>query len=274
MKRALNQMTTPHLGFEQFLALAAELGCIGVEARNDMAALGRPLFDGMPPEVAGDLVRANGLRLVGLSQVYPFNNWNADRAQEVRDLISTANAAGAETISLIPRNDGSEIGNGERQANLRIALKEAYPLLAKAEMTALVEPLGFGRSSLRRKSELIDTIETLGFADRIKIVHDTFHHMLAGDGDFYAEHTGILHISGITDQSLAIDRMEDEDRGLVDENDRLGNVEQIAALLGSGYDGPVSFECFSPVTQQLQDPMTAIGRSFEFIETRIERMTA
>ena len=48
-----------------------------------------------------------GLRLVGLSQVYPFNSWDDERDEAVQSLIATAKAAGAETISLIPRNDGT-----------------------------------------------------------------------------------------------------------------------------------------------------------------------
>ncbi len=270
MKKALNQMTTPHLSFAAFLDLARALGCVGVEARNDMGALGRPLFDGMDPAEAGQMVRDHGLRLVGLSKVYPFNAWDAARKDEVAALIATAKAAGAETISLIPRNDGTGAGNGERQANLRIALKEIYPMLVAADMVALVEPLGFGRSSLRSKQELVDTIVALDIADRVKLVHDTFHHALAGGGDLYPAHTGIVHISAVIDPSLTLDEMQDEHRVLVGPDDRLGTVEQIAALRVAGYDGPVSYECFSPETQALRDPLHVIGASFAYIEAQIE----
>ena len=270
MKKALNQMTTPHLSFAAFLDLARALGCVGVEARNDMDALGRPLFDGMDPAEAGQMVRDRGLRLVGLSQVYPFNAWDAARKDEVAALIATAKAAGAETISLIPRNDGTGAGNGERQANLRIALKEIYPMLVAADMVALVEPLGFGRSSLRSKQELVDTIEALDIADRVKLVHDTFHHALAGGGDLYPAQTGIVHISAVIDPLLTLDEMQDAHRVLVGPDDRLGTIDQIAALLAAGYDGPVSYKCFSPKTQALRDPLHDIGASFAYIEAQIE----
>ena len=36
--------------------------------------MSRPLFDGAPPERAGAMARDRGLRLVGLSQVYLFND--------------------------------------------------------------------------------------------------------------------------------------------------------------------------------------------------------
>jgi 2-keto-myo-inositol isomerase len=266
MKRALNHMTTPNLGYEAFLDLARALDCVGVEVRNDIA---RPLFDGMDPGAAGELARARGVRLVGLSQVYPFNAWSPAIAEEVRALIATAQAAGAETISLIPRNDGSATGEAERRRNLRDALAGVRPMIEDAGMVALVEPLGFARSSLRSKAELVEAIEELGARGRFKLVHDTFHHTLAGGGALFPEHTGIVHISAVVDPALSIGEMEDEHRVLVDERDRLGNVEQIAALLAAGYDGPVSYECFSPETHALADPLAELRRSFEFIAVGI-----
>lgn len=264
MKTALNHMTVPNLGYESFLDLAAKLGCIGVEVRNDIP---RPLFDGRPAEEAGRMAIDKGLRLVGLSQVYPFNDWNTEREDAVKALIATAKASGAETISLIPRNDGTAVGNGERQANLRIALKGVLPLLQDANLTALVEPLGFLRSSLRSKADLVETISAIGGQDHFKIVHDTFHHTLADGGPIYPEMTGIVHISAVVDPKLTISEMEDEHRVLVDADDRLGNVAQIKALISAGYDGAISYECFSPETHALSDPYTEIKRSFDYISS-------
>lgn len=60
IKRALNQKTSPHLSYEEFLDLAKALGCVGVEPRND---LGRGLFDGISAREAGAMARERGLRL-------------------------------------------------------------------------------------------------------------------------------------------------------------------------------------------------------------------
>ncbi|PWL36784.1 MAG: sugar epimerase [Marivita sp. XM-24bin2] len=266
MKRALNHMTVPQLDYAAFLALASALDCVGVEVRND---LDRALFDGIAPDTAGKMARDAGLRLVGLSQVYPFNSWSKAIHDEVRALIATAQASGAETISLIPRNDGKETGNGERHANLRIALKNIRPMLEDADLVALVEPLGFPRSSLRSKQDAVETIDALNASHVFKIVHDTFHHTLAGGGPIYAAQTGIVHISGVVEPALGIDEMEDEHRVLVGEKDRLGNIAQIRALLDAGYDGPISYECFSPLTHALSDPERAIRNSFEFISSQL-----
>lgn len=271
MQTALNHMTVPNLGYVSFLDLAAKLGCVGVEVRNDIA---RTLFDDLGPEEAGRIASDKGLRLVGLSQVYPFNDWTPEREDAVKSLIATAKASGAETISLIPRNDGTALGNGERQANLRVALKGVMPLLQDAKMTALVEPLGFQRSSLRAKTELVETIASIGGQDHFKIVHDTFHHTLADGGPIYPEMTGIVHISAVVDPKLTLAQMEDEHRVLIDARDRLGNVEQIAALIAAGYDGPISYECFSPETHALDDPYTEIKRSFDFISSQLQAHAA
>ena len=40
--------------------------------------------------------------------------------------------------------------------------------------------------------------------------------------------------------------LRDEDRGLVDKDDAIGNCEQIARLRRLGYAGPVSLEPFAP----------------------------
>ena len=81
---------------------------------------------------------------------------------------------------------------------------------------------------------------------RFKLVHDTFHHHLAGGGPIFPEHTGIVHISGVVDPALKPEEMQDGHRILVDADDRLGNIEQIRALLDAGYDGAFSYEPFSP----------------------------
>lgn len=99
ISRAINQKTARHLAYEAFLDLARNLDCVGVEPRND---LGRPLFDGISPSRAGAMARQRGLRLLGLSEVYPFNDWSEERANAIETLIAAAVESRAETISLIP----------------------------------------------------------------------------------------------------------------------------------------------------------------------------
>ncbi|MCX7645302.1 MAG: TIM barrel protein [Rhodobacteraceae bacterium] len=263
---ALNHMTVARKSFAETLGIAAALGCVGVELRNDLP---QPLFDGLAPEAAGERLREKGLRLLALAEVKRFNDWSEDKAAEALALMRIARAAGAEAVSLIPRNDGQGLGNGERQANLRVALRALKPMLEDHGLVGLVEPLGFAVCALRFKAEAVEAIEALGARDRFRLVHDTFHHTLAGGGPLYPEHTGIVHISGVVDPGVSVAEMTDAHRVLVDGADRLGNVEQLAALEAAGYRGPVSFEAFAPQVHALADPAREIARSFEFIRSRL-----
>ncbi|KRB58413.1 hypothetical protein ASE04_27695 [Rhizobium sp. Root708] len=250
MKFALNHITAPALDSRQFVDLAARLGCMGVELRNDLAdkeLTSRPFFDGARPAEVGEYARAKGIRLLGLSEVYGFNRWSDAMREKVKLLISQAKESGAETISLIPSNDGVEEPKKERLAGLRNALAAILPMLEKQDLVGLVEPLGFTTSSLRLKGEAVDAFEAVGGKDHFRLVHDTFHHHLAGETEFFPEWTGIVHISGVVDAGLRPEEMQDKHRILVNEADRLGNIEQIKHLNAVGYRGAYSFELFSPL---------------------------
>lgn len=259
---ALNHMTVARLGYAGLLDLAANLGCVGVEVRNDLP---QPLFDGADPAEAGAMAKAKGLRLLAVAEVKRFNDWSATKAAEALALMKIAEAAGAEAVSLIPRNDNLGMGNGERQAALRVALKALKPMLEDHGLTGLVEPLGFEICALRYKSEAVEAIEAIGGKGCFKLVHDTFHHTLAHGGDFFPDHTGIVHVSGVVDQTVTLGQMTDAHRILVDRADRLGNTDQIKALQAQGYRGPVSFEAFSPSVHALSDPATALQDSMDYL---------
>ena len=267
----LNQITMSEAPLGVFLDTAARLGCVGVELRND---LGRAMFDGQSATDTRKMLADRGLRILGLSQIYPFNRWTSETADSLSRLIETAGEAGAETISLIPCNDGTRTDATSREADLGEALAGALTLLAEADIVALVEPLGFQRSSLRMKSELVAAIDKVEGWNHFKLVHDTFHHTLAGGGPLFIKQTGIVHISGVVDPDVPSDRMEDAHRVLVEANDRLGNLDQITALLEAGYSGVFSIECFAPEVRGLAEPEDAIRKSIEFISSHTRRKAA
>ncbi|MEZ5793375.1 TIM barrel protein [Albidovulum sp.] len=271
LQLALNHMTVARASYADLLALAAELGCVGVEVRNDLP---QPLFDGRDPAEAGRMARDRGLRLLAVAEVKRFDDWSDAKAAEALALMKIARAAGAEAVSLIPRNDGFGLGEGERQAHLRCALKALRPMLEDHGLLGLVEPLGFETCALRHKREAVSAIEALDGAGTFRLVHDTFHHTLAGGGRSFPEHTGIIHVSGVADPAVSTPEMRDPHRALVDGQDRLGNVQQIAALAGAGFTGPVSMESFAPEVHALADPGAALARSFDYLRSRLEEMAA
>ena len=215
MDFALNQKAASRLSFAGFLDLAAGLGCVGVEPRND---LGRPLFDGIAPARAAEMARERGLRLVGLSEVYPFNDWNADRHAAVAALIEAAEAVGAETVSLIPRVDVRDPDPIPRAAALCAVVAEIAPMVAGTKVVALLEPIGFTTCSMRFQCEAAAAIESLNVGDHFGIVHDTFQHALAEDEDIVVPHIRLVHISGISGGSGDLTDAQDAERVLVDES--------------------------------------------------------
>jgi 2-keto-myo-inositol isomerase len=268
MDFALNQKTAPKLGFAAFLDLAAELGCVGVEPRND---LGRPVFDGIEPVRAGELARERGLRFIGLSEIYPFNDWNENRRAAVACLIETAQAAGAETVSLIPRVDARQGDGAERAKSLRTVLAEILPMLHETGVVGLVEPIGFSTSSIKFQREATQAIESLGSDDCLGIVHDTFQHALAGDADIVVRHIRLVHISGISGGSDNLSDSLDAQRILVDESDRTDTSGQVKQLLEAGYTGPFSYECTSPLIQNSSDPKAQIAASITYLRRLLDR---
>ena len=262
---SLNHMTTPKLGWQAFLDLAQDLGCVGVEFRNDF---GTPLFDGADPVLVGGAVKARGLRFLALAEVKMFNDWSERKRAEAESLMKIAVAAGAEAISLIPRNDGGATDRRESFKVTELALRELLPMLKAHGLKAMVEPLGFEVCSLRYKDVLADVIHAVGGHGTYFMVHDTFHHALAGGGPIYPDLTGIVHVSGVKD-TIYVNDMRDPHRVLVDGDDLLGNVAQIRSLRAAGYAGPISYEPFAPSVHNLADPKSALAASIEFIRAGV-----
>ena len=267
MKFSVNHITAPNLSWFELLNLASEIGASGIEFRNDLSA---PLFSGEIPEKVAAAVRDAGLELYGLSQVYPFNSYTSKVAKKVCELIDIAKISGAQSISLIPRNDGKFETAKERESNLHFALLEIKPMLEEADMVALLEPLGFESSSLKTKEQAVNAIEYVGGSSVFKLVHDTFHHHIAQEKKIFPRQTGIVHISGIIEKELGIDEMQDKHRELIDSRDRLDNVGQIKNLKDRGYSGPISFEVFSPKLHNAKNLKAKIQNSLNFIQNSIE----
>ncbi|RVL16704.1 TIM barrel protein, partial [Sinorhizobium meliloti] len=181
---------------------------------------------------------------------------------------SYARDCGAKALVLVPVNDGSGKEDGVRQSNLRQALGALKPMLDAAGITGLVEPLGFEACSLRSKAEAAEAIRAVSGERSFRLVHDTFHHHLAGEDQFFPDLTGLVHISGVIDANLAVSDMRDPHRVLVDAADRLDNQGQTRRLQDQGYAGPFSFEPFAPSVHELADPADALRESMDYLRLR------
>jgi 2-keto-myo-inositol isomerase len=203
--------------------------------------------------------------VISINALYPFNVWSGDLPARAVALADYAEAAGAKALVMCPLNDGTPVAH----ADLVAALTAMAPILRDRGLAGLVEPLGFPVSSLRTKAEALAAIDAAGAADTCRLVHDTFHHHLAGERQIFPERTAIVHISGVVDPDVTVADMLDTHRVLVDASDRLENLAQIAALVAAGFDGPYSFEPFAPEVHALADPGAALGASIDYLKAQI-----
>ena len=263
MTFALNHMVAPALDLGAFIATARALGISKIEIRNDLA--GNAILDGTTPEKVRALTHEAGIEIISINALQRFNEWTPEREREARDLAHYAAACGARALVLVPVNDGSGKADGERQANLRRALEGLKPILEASNIIGLVEPLGFGICSLSSKREAAEAIRDTGGTGRFNLVHDTFHHHLAGEPDLFPDLTGLVHISGVDDPAVSVGDMLDAHRVMVGSGDRLDNIGQIKALLAAGYDGPFSFEPFAAEVHAHKDPAPMIRDSIAYI---------
>ena len=267
MKYALNHMSAPRLDVAGFFDLAKSLGISAVEIRNDLD--GNAILDGTPPETVRALVDEAGLEIISINALQRFNEWTDEREAEAITLAAYARDCGARALVLVPVNDGSGRAEGERQGNVRVSLKALKPILADHGIIGLVEPLGFQICSLRSKREAVDAIDAVGGNATFRLVHDTFHHMLAGEADIFPTQTGLVHISGVADTAIGVEAMLDKHRVMVGAGDRIDNVGQISALAKAGYEGYYSFEPFAASIHQHSDPQQMIRESMDYIDRLI-----
>lgn len=261
---ALNHMTAPKLNTFELLDAAKTLGLKAVELRNDVADNSVSELD--HARAIGAKARKLGIEILSINALYPFNIWNEERAAQAEKLAELAAACGATGLVMCPLNDGSYQASAEqKQAGLEQALRGLKPILEKHGLKGFVEPLGFPISSLRLKKDAVAAIKAVAGEDRFALVHDTFHHMVAGEAEFFPEFTGLVHISGVEDTAIGFEQMLDAHRVLVGPQDRLNNIGQIRTLLSSGYRGYLSFEPFAREVCELEHPLPAVQASMQCI---------
>lgn len=259
MRFAINHIAAPKLTLADFFAMTRRLGATEVEIRNDLPDV---LGQMDPSQVRAEAAR-QGITILSINALYPFNVWSGDLPDRAVAMADYAQACGAQALVMCPLNDGTPVSFDDLVA----ALQAMKPVLDARGLIGLVEPLGFPVSSLRLKSTAIDAINAAGGAGTYRLMHDTFHHHLAGETEFFPDWTGLVHISGVVDPGVAVDDMLDAHRVLVDGQDRLGNLSQISALIRGGYRGAFSFEPFAAQVHDDPDPEAALEASIGHIRS-------
>ncbi len=268
LRFALNRMVAPRLSLADFLDLAVSLGTDAIEIRNDLKGI--EIEDGTPPQVVREQCAAKGVRVLSINALYPFDVWNDERCAQATKLSQYARECGAEGLVLCPLNDREDSRTAaQRAAALRSALSALAPILREHGLLGFVEPLGFEECSLRLKRQAVEAIKGVGALDVFRLVHDTFHHHLAGEVEVFPELTGLVHISGVEDAEAPLNSIRDGHRVLVGDADILGNAAQIERLLGGGYTGYLSFEPFAESVHALDDISQAMSASMDHLSRAV-----
>ena len=265
---ALNRMCAPHMPFATFAAMAQRLGVAAIEIRNDLPQV--ETEDGSAGRHIAAVARDHGLTIRSINALQRFEQFDDTRAAQAQALMAYAVDCGAQALVLCPTNSLRDTRPAaQRHDDLVQALSRLAPMLADHGLVGLVEPLGFEECAVRRKSQAVAGIEAVGRPASLGLVHDTFHHHLAGEDRFFPELTGLVHVSGVEDQALASTAMRDGHRVLVGSADRLGNVAQLARLRGAGYAGYVSFEPFADVIARADDIESRLSASIRHLRTAL-----
>ena len=260
---SLNHIISPNLSFQEFFKLSKKLNIQNIEIRNDLQKI---FLDKTNPDEIKTLVDEYKINILAINALQKFNIWNKEREEEFLFLCKFAKKCGSKSILLVPLNTGEFVNKNERIELLNNSLGHIHNILNDYDLFGYVEPLGFKISSLRYKSEVVESLDKISSNSNLKILHDTFHHHLAGEDLIYPDLTGLVHISGVKETSVSIDDLTDAQRVLIDKDDVVQNVEQIIKLKEGGYNGVFSFEPFSEKIHKIPDPTNEITKSINYLK--------
>jgi len=252
----LNRVIKPQIPLEEFLKFTADLGIKYVEVRNDFTNKG--VLDGLSDAALKEAFKENGIKALTINALYPFEDVKVlrENIEKLKGLIAEAKRIDCPEIVLCPLNDANDKRNSAQRADELVAALNAYgPLFDQVKMIGLIEPLGFEISSLRTKRAALEGIAKCNYPESYKLLHDTFHHYLSGEAEFFPKETAIVHVSGLLPGKTKT-ATTDEDRILVTEDDIMDNRGQVAALLKAECTAPVSYEPFSSQVRGL--PMSEL----------------
>jgi 2-keto-myo-inositol isomerase len=266
---ALNRTCAPQLPLEAFIALATSVGVRAVEIRNDIE--GREFADGTPARDVLARLQDAELEVASVNALQRFNEWSPTRAKEAEAIIAYAAALGAPGVVLCPvHNEDHGWTAAEAEKNLRDGLRQLRPILQAHGITGYVEPLGMKGSTMKRQDMAAAAVADIDGWDVYKLCYDTFQYFRCGDTQLFADRIGLAHMSGIARTDLAPGDLVEPDRGLIFVGDRVGNIAQLRALKGAGYEGFVSMEPFSPDVQNDPDLAAHLRASLEYVSTLLK----
>jgi len=269
---ALNRITCPSLGLEDFFRFAKDLGMTRVEVRNDLP--GGAIIDGMPPARAAELAQKHGIGILTINALQKFNlaSRQKDNAAELEKLLDLAAALPCAAVVMCPNNDTADHRDAPTRVEETVSALTAFgPAFTKRGIQGWVEPLGFHESSLSSVVVATEAVKKSAFGC-YRVVFDTFHHFLGPDtehdidAEFARSQAGLIHVSGV-EAGIAQEKWRDAQRVLVTSSDKMESKKQIDHMISLGYPGFISFEPFASEVQDMsRDALaSALRKSIEYL---------
>src|SRR5882672_9467257 len=110
---AINRISAPRIPFAEFAAMIKRLGVEAIEIRNDLP--GVELVDGTPANDIAAAAKANGLIVRSINALQRFEQFDAAREAEAKDLIKYAVESGAQALVLCPTNSRKDARTREQR---------------------------------------------------------------------------------------------------------------------------------------------------------------
>src|SRR5882762_11995012 len=99
---AINRISAPRIPFAEFAGMTRRLGVDAIEIRNDLPGI--ELVDGTPAKEVGAAARTQGLVIRSINALQRFEQFDAARESEAKELIRYAVDSGTQALVLCPTN--------------------------------------------------------------------------------------------------------------------------------------------------------------------------
>jgi 2-keto-myo-inositol isomerase len=241
------------------LELARDAGFAGIEARAERLLEDQPEVDATSRVVnAGEVWSLNGVR-VGLSA-----EGGLDRETLQADLgarLEICRAIGAAYLLVVPPRQAG-LGQADALPGIREGLTLARDRAAAHGVKVAFEFLGFFDCPIGTPAAAAAVVDGL---ENVDLILDSCHWHASGAGSVDPLPTERLAMVHLNDAPAKPPReIEDADRVLPGQGViRLQDL--LAALRGSGYDGPWSLETFNPEYWE-QDPAAVARRGWSALD--------
>jgi 2-keto-myo-inositol isomerase len=265
---SLNRTCLPHGDLSEFLNLAKSSGVTAVEIRNDIE--GQEFANGMLALELKTRLDDAGLKIASVNALQRFNDWTPERAAEAKSLIHYAAELEAPGLVLCPAHEPRDNWDDPtKDTKLREGLKNLKPIFAGEGIKGYVEPLGMFHSTMKKQAQAVSAINDIDGWDDFALCYDTFQYFRCGDDQLFLDRVALIHVSGIARTDLAPGELTEPDRGLVFDNDRVGNIAQLRMAISAGYSGFVSVEPFNPQTQRDPDLLANLRKSIDYLRSKV-----